>query len=227
MTPDNRQVQIQFSENRRGAAGDAERGSAKQDEARGRGRERFGRKMKRGGRWSEVLNHPSVSAEGKSRPGWWGAEGGDVKIPNSVVQTLSSTTCFLSFLSIHSPLFLPAFFDGPLHLLLLLLLPANSKWLSLLDHSGGLWSPPPKRFLLGFCMLGGALSLLFITWKWLGFVKTVAPGVTLWKNGQKDQSSKTALARFGWINSNTPPNDAEVIKATVLKPQRSTCYLIP
>lgn len=45
MTPDNGQVQIQFSEKRQGAAGDAERGSAKQDEASGRRREERERKV--------------------------------------------------------------------------------------------------------------------------------------------------------------------------------------
>lgn len=41
-----------------------------------------------------------VSREGgKTRPGQWGAEGGD----GLVVETLSSAAYFLSFLSLHSP----------------------------------------------------------------------------------------------------------------------------
>lgn len=59
--------------------------------------------MRRGGRWSEVLNHLSVFQQrgGGSRSEWLGAAGGDVKISSSLVVTLSSTTCFLSF-SFHS-----------------------------------------------------------------------------------------------------------------------------
>lgn len=58
--------------------------------------------MRRGGRWSEVLNHLSVFQRGgRSRSEWLGAAGGDVKISSSLVVTLSSTTCFLSF-SFHS-----------------------------------------------------------------------------------------------------------------------------
>lgn len=85
-----------------GAAGDSERGNAKQDEARGRRKEEQGRRMKLGGRWSEVLNHPSVSAEwGKVGRGGGVQRVGMLKSPNSVIQTLSSTTCFLSFLGGH------------------------------------------------------------------------------------------------------------------------------
>lgn len=95
------------------------------------------------GWWSEVLNHLSVSAEWKSRSGRWDAESSNVKILSSVVRTLSSTTYFLSFLSLHPRL--------PLCLLwclFLLLLPANSKWLSLFNHSHGLSLLPQRDSFL-------------------------------------------------------------------------------
>lgn len=42
MTPDNGQVQITFSEKGEGAAGDTERGNAKQDQERGAGEKGLG-----------------------------------------------------------------------------------------------------------------------------------------------------------------------------------------
>lgn len=74
----------------------------RQREGEGEKCQAWGWKMRRGGRWSEVLNHLSVFQRGgRSRSEWLGAAGGDVKISSSLVVTLSSTTCFLSF-SFHS-----------------------------------------------------------------------------------------------------------------------------
>lgn len=73
--------------------------------ARGRRREMSSVRVKdEAGREMEWSAESSecVSAEGGgSRSEWLGAAGGDVKISSSLVVTLSSTTCFLSF-SFHS-----------------------------------------------------------------------------------------------------------------------------
>lgn len=158
-----------FQKKGEGTAGDTKRGNAKQYKARGR--EKWGGwQIKQGGRWNELLNHQRVCQQRwKSRPAWRGAEGVDVKILNSVLQTLSSTTCFLPFLSLYPPL-PPRLLWWPL----LLLLPANSKWLS--PSRPQRWSviATTKNALSCFntvCTLGIIFIVLFITQKLLWFVK--------------------------------------------------------